>query len=180
MGYRNEELSPALKAHIWKSVGAPSLLYSMSTGPVSNSELSRLESFQGQVIKSALYLNKRAHHSNLLRALQIDTIESVLNKQRVNLLQRVFKATVSSYSVLCSELISRYATEGIIPHKTLVGHIMELGLSPVHVICSNHKLKLPSYTLENGITDSLKLVLEQHVKPGNEPHSLLYNLTRSF
>ena len=35
MGYRNEELCPAVKDHIWKSVGAPSLLYSMCTGPLS-------------------------------------------------------------------------------------------------------------------------------------------------
>ena len=29
LGYRNEELCPDVKAHIWKSVGASSLLYSM-------------------------------------------------------------------------------------------------------------------------------------------------------
>ena len=142
VGYRNEELCPAIKAHIWKSIGAPSLLYSMCTGPISNSELKRLESFQGSMIKSSLFLDKRAHHSSLLKALHIDSICSILNQQRVSLLQRVFKAPISSYSVLCSELISSFVTNGRIPRNTLVGQIVELGLSPVAVAFAQKKVVL--------------------------------------
>ena len=180
IGYRNEELCPAVKAHIWKTVGAPSLLYSMCTGPLSNSELRRIESFQGQMIKSALYLNKRAHHSDLLKAMNVNKIEEVLNQQRISLLQRVFKASVSSYSILCTELMSQYAIGGVIPNNTLVGNIICQGLSPIAIAFSNKKHVLKTPASENGVVDSIQLTLTQHVKPGNEAHTMLYNLTRSF
>ena len=180
IGYRNEELCPAVKAHIWKTIGAPSLLYSMCTGPLSNSELKRLESFQGQMVKSSLYLGKRSHHSNLLKAVNISKISDVIKQQRISLLQRVFKAPVSSYSILCTELMSRYAIGGVILHKTLVGHIIEQGISPIGVAFSNKKYVLPNHTVENGVVDSIKLTLTQHVKPGNYAHNMLYNLTKSF
>ena len=180
IGYRNEELCPAVKAHIWKTIGVPSLLYSMSTGSISNSELKRLESFQGQMIKSALYLGKRSHHSNLLKALDICKISEVLRQQQISLLQRVFRSPVSSYSILCTELMSRYAVSGVIPRKTLVGHIIEQGISPIGVAFSNKKYTVQKQVEENGIADSIKLTLAQHVRPGNDAHNMLYNLTKSF
>ena len=181
LGYRNEELCPAVKAHIWKSVGAPSLLYSMSTGPISNLEYQRLESFQGRMLKSSLYLDKRAHHSDILIGLNIDKIEHVINQQRMNLLRRVFNAPESSYSILCSELISKYASGGVITPGTLVGNVVSLGYSPIKVAFADKKYILAKAPLaENGLRDSVRYVLKQHVKPGNEAHLLLRHLTRAF
>ena len=97
--FNNEELNSQLKAHLWKTIGVPTLMYSLSTGNISRQELKRLESFQGTMVKSCFYLSKRSHHSALLNVLGIDTIENLINQQRINLLQRVFKVR-SSYSSL--------------------------------------------------------------------------------
>ena len=118
-----------MKAHIWKSIGLPSLLYGLNSGWLSKGELDFLESFQGKMIKSSLYLDKRAHHSNILKCLGIDTISHHLNCQRASLLRRVFQAPVSSYSKLCAELISTYLTGGAVPSDTLVGQVIHMGLS---------------------------------------------------
>ena len=67
------------------------------------------------MIKSALYLDKRAHHSDILIGLNIDTIEHVINQQRLNLLRRVFHAPESTYSILCAELMSKYVLGGGLP-----------------------------------------------------------------
>ena len=181
LGYRNEELCPDVKAHIWKSVGAPSLLYSMCTGPLSTQEYKRLETFQGHMVKSALYLDKRAHHTDLLRGLNIEKIEHVINQQRVNLLRRVFKAPESSYSILCTEILSKYILRGVLPPGTLISNIANVGLSPLKVAFADKKFVLAKPPLtENGLRDSVRYVLRQHIKPGNEAHLLLRNLTRSF
>ena len=78
IGYRNEELCPAVKAHIWESIGIPTLTYALSTSPISPGEMQLLESFQGTMIKSSLYLGKRSHHSNILQCLGIDTIQQLI------------------------------------------------------------------------------------------------------
>ena len=57
-GFKNEELCPVVKSHLWKTIGIPSLLYSVCTGPVSRGEMQLLESFQGHMVKSSLYLIK--------------------------------------------------------------------------------------------------------------------------
>ena len=50
MGINNEGISPSVKAYLWKSVGVPSLVYALGTCNINQSDLKRLESFQGTVI----------------------------------------------------------------------------------------------------------------------------------
>ena len=182
IGFNNEELCPAIKAHLWKSIGLSSLLSGVCTGPISTGELSMLESFQGKMIKSSLYLDKRSHHSNILHSLGVRTISDEINLQRANLLRRVFKAPVSSYSKLCSELIAMYINRGTVLKDTLVGQVVNLGLCPIATGFSTSRIKLPSSNnaTNEGLRDSIKYVLSQHIRPGNNPHSLLRHLTQSF
>ena len=144
-------------------------------------ELQKLESFQGHIIKSSLYLDKRSHHSDILYGLKIYKIENVLNQQRVNLLRRVFRAPKSSYSVLCTELMSKYAISRVLYPGTLVSNIALRGISPVAVaFSSNFTVDRPLLIEENGVRDSISHLLTQHIRPGNDTHFLLRNLTRSF
>ena len=183
IGFNNEELCPAIKAHLWKSIGLSSLLSGVCTGPISKGELGILESYQGKMIKSSLYLDKRAHHSNILHSLGIRTISDQINLQRVNLLRRVFKAPVSSYSKLCAELIAMYVNSGAVPKNTLVGQVVELGLCPIATGFSTSRIEIPTTSndmINEGLRDSIKYVLSQHIRPGNQPHTLLRRLTQSF
>lgn len=179
LGFNNEELCPSVKSHIWKSVGVSSLLYSVCTGPISPGELKMLESFQGQMVKSSLYLGKFSRHSKLLDVLGIDSISDMIDSQRLNLLRRVFSAPQSSYSVLCSELISKFYSNNVIPKGTLVGDIIELGYSPIKVAFSNHKIKLDKQTSQpDGLHDSIEYLLKQHIRPNDNNCLLLRELTR--
>ena len=54
MGISNEGISPSVKASLWESVGVPSLVYALGTCNINQSDLKRLESFQGTVIKKSL------------------------------------------------------------------------------------------------------------------------------
>lgn len=107
MGINNEAINPPVKAYLWKSVGVPSLTYALGTCYTNASELKRLESFQGTVIKNSLYLSKRCHHSALLNALGVPSVASLIEKQRFSLIKRVFKVK-SPYTHLVTELISKY------------------------------------------------------------------------
>ena len=179
LGFNNEELCPSVKSHIWKSVGVSSLLYSVCTGPISPGELKMLESFQGQMVKSSLYLGKFSRHSKLLDVLGVDSISDMIDTQRLNLLRRVFSAPQSSYSVLCSELISRFYSNNVIPKGTLVGDIIELRYSPIKVAFSNHKIKLDRQRGQpDGLHDSIEYLLKQHIRPNDNNCLLLRELTK--
>ena len=108
MGINNEGISPSVKAYLWKSVGVPSLVYALGTCNINQSDLKRLESFQGTVIKNSMYLGKRCHHSALLKALEVPSIESLIEKQRIGLLKCAFRVK-SPYTDLVIELISKYS-----------------------------------------------------------------------
>ena len=181
IGFNNEELCPAVKAHIWKSVGLSSLLYSVCTGPISPNELQTLESFQGRMVKSSLYLGKYSRHSKILEALNIDSVSKVIDSQRLNLLRRVFNAPPSTYSKLCAELISKFYTTKVIPKGTLVGDVINLGYSPINVSFSKKKFEIEKAAIvPDGILDSIKLVLKEHIRPNNESCALLRGLTNPF
>ena len=132
IGYSNEGLVPAVKAQLWKSIGVPSLLYAVGTCPLSNDDMRRLESFQGTMVKSSLFLNKRARHSAILKALNIPHISDLIDVQRVNLLRRIFNVH-SQYTSLCKELICELYASGTVIRNTLVGNIINFGVSPFHL-----------------------------------------------
>ena len=182
IGYNDEGLLPAVKAHLWKSVGLPSLLYAVGSCSLKNEDIRLLESFQGTMVKSSVYLNKRARHSALLKALNIQKISHVIDVQRVNLLRRLFNVR-SQYTSLCLELISQYTSTGTIPKNTLVGNILDMGLSPLHVIFTGAtKIHEPPVG-EDGIVDSIHCVLRGdcgHLRRGNQAHRTLIRLTKSF
>lgn len=180
-GFKNEELCPAVKAQLWKSIGIPSLLYSVCTGPITAGEMQLLESFQGRMVKSSLYLSKSARHSNILSSLGISYISHVIDNQRLNLLRRVFSARPSSYSKLCSEIINEYFVSGKLHRDTLVGQVINLGFSPIKVAFSRNKICLNIDSPESdGLADSISYILQHHIRPGDDNHLLLQGLTKSF
>ena len=78
MGINNEGISPSVKAYLWKSVDVPSLVYALGTCNINQSDLKRLESFQGTVINNSMYQGKRYHPSALLKALESHLLNILL------------------------------------------------------------------------------------------------------
>ena len=79
---------------------------------------------------------------------------------------------------MCSELMSKFYLYGVIPRGTLVGEIIELGYSPVKVAFSDHKIKLDSQREADGLHDSIKYLLAQHIRPNDDNCLLLRELTK--
>ncbi|KAK2172064.1 hypothetical protein NP493_995g00055 [Ridgeia piscesae] len=51
----------------------------------------RLESVQGRIIKQSLGLSKLSHNTALLKALNIEKIEDIVNRNVLSLYNRTFK-----------------------------------------------------------------------------------------
>ncbi|KAK2179942.1 hypothetical protein NP493_466g05011 [Ridgeia piscesae] len=51
----------------------------------------QLESVQGRLIKQSLGLSKLSHNTSLLKALNIEKIEDIVNRNVLSLYNRIFK-----------------------------------------------------------------------------------------
>jgi len=175
-------LNPEVKAYLWRSVCLPTLLYGCDSICVSNSDLNRLQSVQGTLIKQALGLGKRSHHSALLEALNIDNVQYNVNQRSLSMFYKVM-----SYDSLARDLstylLSLYMAKNTVVPDTIVSRVLSMGLSPVR--CVFTKCYVQSERTMYGIDgtiDSLRHILstEQCIKPYSDEHLLLRLLTRTF
>ena len=134
-------------------------------------------------VKNCLYLNKRARHSAILDALTIPKIEGLIQNQRIGLLQRVFNVD-TLYTSFCKAMITEYLSTGLVPENTLVGNIINMGISPVSAIFTGVSKPVSDVLNNNeGYVDSVRTVLNGEygqLKPGSTAHKLLMGLTKSF
>ena len=80
IGFCYPGLNTSSKVHLYKTICHPTLSYGMDSLNVKNKCIKQLESTQGCVIKQVCGLNKRAHHSSLLRALDIESVKTCIDK----------------------------------------------------------------------------------------------------
>ena len=83
-------------------------------GCVHNStvQMRRLESVQGKLI--SLGLNKRAHDTNILRALNINKVQDIANINALSLHTRIFKVEIPA-SRLMMHFLTRYIVLSVLP-----------------------------------------------------------------
>jgi hypothetical protein len=84
-------LNANVKTYLWKSIGAPTLLYGTECIPLSKSNLKDINSTQGTIVKSVMGVSKRSHHTELLQALNIEKVDSVVTRNSLNFYNRLFK-----------------------------------------------------------------------------------------
>ena len=168
------------KAHIWKTVGVPTLTSGMDSLPLTKCQMNKLESMQGSMIKRCLGLAKRNHHQNLLRALNIPRIEHVLRNQTASLFNRICN-NASPAKDLNMYMLSLFVTKGHLIKGTLVDKLVKLGLSPLQTVF-NRPSKVPYNQTETGLVDSLKYLVmhENFIKPYSDEYILTKLLTKSF
>ena len=168
------------KAHIWKTVGRPTLTSGMDCLPLVMRHYNKLESTQGSVMKRCLGISKRSHHSSLLTALQITPVRHILRNQSTSLFHRICN-TDSPTKDLNMYLMSLHITTGHIIKGTFVDKLLKMGISPIQTVF-NAPSKVPYANKENGVIDSLKyLIMHEHfIKPYSEEHVLTTLLTKSF
>ena len=80
LGLSYPGLNSDVKAFLWKSIGCPLISYGMESIAISNSDIKILKTTQGNIIKRVMGLNKRSHHSKLLKALNIPSVDDVIKK----------------------------------------------------------------------------------------------------
>ena len=130
-----------------------------------------MESLQGRCIKEAIGVSQRSHHSDLLTAMGINTVNNIVNK---NLWRRIFKVD-SPAADLNRYLVSVCLQDGVVYPNTLLGRLLAAGLNPIKcAVDKTNMCEKGGRQRENGLVDSLRhlLVSENYIKPWSAEHSL--------
>ena len=128
-------------------------------------------------------LGKRSHHSNLLCALRVPSIEDIIKQRTLSLYYRSFQVESPLRRILISQL-SKYMVTGIRYTGTLVSRLIDYGLSPMeHSYFKPFWGKTCRYNVgSSGIVASLQQLVfsDNYFKPWSAEHILTALLTRSF
>ena len=85
--------APEVQAHLYKSIGLyqPVLTYGMECMSYSKDQFRRMESTQGRLIKQCLCLSKSSHNTAMLKALNIEKVQNIVDRNVLNWYHRIFK-----------------------------------------------------------------------------------------
>ena len=79
-------LSTDVRSHLWKTIGLPSMLYSMQTINIQPKNMILLEKLQSGTVKKILGFPVRCHHSHLLNSINVHKPDFYINKKKLGLL----------------------------------------------------------------------------------------------
>ena len=168
--------------HLYRSIGFPSLLYGLETMSLNQTLKKSMESAQATRLKNILGFSKRSHHSNLLHAVKIDSVESSINRAVLSLWWRIYQVDGPA-RLLCNALLNEFVKHKRLIPGTLIHRVAEMGYSPVK--CAFNKQQFTRRETDNindGIVDSLKFLIrhENFIKPYSEEHVLATLLVKAF
>ena len=163
VGIFSKNLAPLEKAFLWRSVATPSLVFGCHVAPLNSSDIDLLESCQGSCLKACLHLPRYAHHTPLIRALNIPKVCNVIHNS-------YFKTLASSCRTnnrLQKMVVRGLALTALQPamlRGSFLGMVTDMcggSLSTMLEICNGRAYKDRSGD-ENedcGITDSVRTAL---------------------
>ena len=124
-------------------------------------------------------INKRSHHINLLRALDVTPIDMLIDKNATGLYHRIFKVNTLAKHFQ-SILLANYILSGKTIRGTLLDRVVTAGHNPLDVVFN--KPKQENRFEPDGVVDSLKYLLnhDNYTKPGSDEHILATLLTKAF
>ena len=175
-------LSMDVKVYLWRTVCQPVITYGFDAICTSKADLDRLQSTQGSLIKRAIGLGNRSHHSSVLQALDIKPICQMVENKTVRSFAN-FMSYDSPTRDITSYLMSKYIAEGVAVPGTIISRLLGMGLSPLLCAFNNkHFSRQNSSDDCNGVVDSLRHLLkhENYLKPYSDEHLLVRLLTRAF
>ena len=184
MGLSYPGLNSDVKAFLWKSISSPLLAYGMESISLSNSEIKILKTTQGNTIKRIMGFNKRSHHSKILKALKIPSVDQVIQKNTLGLYRNIFKTDTPARD-LQSVLLAKYITKGITIKGSLLERVLKFGGQPIDIIFNKEPFRCSECDInmeDDGMTDSLRYLLyhENYNKPWSQEHVLATLLTKAF
>ena len=175
-------LSTDAKVYMWNSVGRSSLTYNLETLNINKSQFKKIESAQGTAIKRMLGIPIRNHHSNILRALKVNSVQNSVNNNILSLWNRIFLSDSPTKS-LCSYLLANYISSGILIPGALLSRLVNIpGVSAVNAIFYRRRIYDQWVAGNEGIIDSIQYLIhhDNYIKPYHQEHMLVCLLTKAF
>ena len=141
----------------------------------------RLESVQGRLIKQSLELSKLSHNMAFLKALNIDKIKDIVNKNVLSLYNRIFKVE-SPARRLMQHLLSRFICYDEMVPGTLSDRVVDMGELPSRRAVNSQHVPETSVTNNDGLVDSIRHLLftVNFTKPYSHEHFLVHILTTAL
>jgi hypothetical protein len=126
-------------------------------------------------------LSKRCHSTHLLKAMDISKLRSIITRNTLSLFHRIYKID-SPLITLCNTFIAKYIADGTIIQNTIVGRILNYGLSPVSVAYQGAGAVRGLTQEMDGIAESLQFLPrhENFLKPYSDEHVLTQLLLKAF
>ena len=164
----NSYLTAVDKAYLWRMVVSPALLYGCAVCFLRSEDILRLDSWQATAIKSALRLPRTAHHTALLAALRIPSVQEVLRRALFNTFRDAFRGEHRLRRVLLSDL-AHTALNSARLHcpGSLVSHMLSLcgmNYETLLRVAGGHVSRdlISAPRRVDGIADSLRWLLAQN------------------
>ena len=148
----------------------------------SKDQFRRMESIQGRLIKQCMGLSKRSHNSAVLKALNIDKVQNIVNRNVLSLYHRILKIESPARSFM-HFLLARYISYGTTVPGTLLDRLVSIGESSLKWVF--RKCGHKEFILKDGIeghVDSIRLLLHSrnYVDRNSEEQCMLRLLTTSM
>ncbi len=171
--------SADVNTYLWKSACVPSLTYGLDLLDLSRASVNKLESTQGTLIKQAMGIGKRSHHTKLLAAMDIPPVQHIVDNMTLSLFNRIFKVD-SPTRDLSLYLLGRYVTEGRTHKGTLVSQVVNMGVSPTRAALTHLRVQVERDS--DGVVDSIQTLLSSQggCSSWSKEHSVLKLLTKAF
>jgi len=124
--------------------------------------------------------SKRQHHTGLLKALGLPTIQHTMKERMSQLYYRLFQKDTPARR-LNIYWLSQYLTTRRCPKESLISRILTMGCNPLELMTRKPK-KTSILSKRDGIIDSLSYLLhsENFTKPWSSEHALVTLLTKAF
>lgn len=180
LGMSYPGLNVSSKRYLYRSICLPTLTYGLECVEISNQCKKAINSAQGSIAKNMCGLGKRSHHSNLLRAMNLDNVTTVIDNHTMSVFKRICSNESPSQN-LCLHLLSQFVIHGRIVPGTIVDRLLKCDVSPIEVLFNTVPAKHEIET-NNGVVDSLRMVLhsENFIKPWCDEYILVKLLTRCY
>ncbi|KAK2177349.1 hypothetical protein NP493_604g01048 [Ridgeia piscesae] len=171
--------TPDVQAYLYKCIRQPTLTYGLECMGSTAIQMRRLESVQGRLIKQSLGLSKLSHNTAFFKALNIEKIKDIVNRNVLSLYNRIFKVE-SPARRLMQHLLSRFICYDKTVPGTLLGRVVSMGETK-RAFNSQHVPKT-SVTNNDGLVDSIRHLLftDNFTKPYSHEHLLVHLLTTAL
>ena len=146
------------------------LFFKVYTPPISNLYIC-------QFSRHIFFFSKLSYNTALLKVLNIEKIEDIVNRNVLSLCKRIFKVESPA-----QHLLSRFILYGKTIPGTLLDRVVSMGESPTKRAFNSQHIPETSVTNNDGLVDSIihLLFTDNFTKPYSHEHLLVHLLTTAL